>query len=133
MNSTGASTISLLSVTTIARYAAAGHYVAGAFHVHRADTGRQTPALRSLALVEPLVPGLDAQAAEGRSHPRLARPLRSRRGSSRMRPRERRAGGGYLRAVRLADAKGDREHRADEQGRLAGHRRPARDDDGRAA
>ena len=46
-----------------------------------------------------------------------------------VRARQRRAGGGDLRAVRLAWPQGHSERVADEQGRLADDRRPARDDD----
>src|SRR5215467_295025 len=64
------------------------NYLAGAFDVHRPDARRQADSVRSVAVVESLVPRIDEEAPAGGSDRGVPRPFRSRRGSGRMRARE---------------------------------------------
>src|SRR6266545_4436968 len=61
------------------------YYLAWALDIHRWDAWRQAAPLRSMAVVEPVLSGLDEEAAEGRSDPRITWSLRSCRGSRRVR------------------------------------------------
>src|SRR5262245_51789375 len=75
------------------------NYLARAFDVHRSDAGRQADSVRSVAVVESLVPRIEEEATTGGFDSGVPRPFRSCRGSGRVRAREWRACRRHFRVV----------------------------------